>query len=182
MIRLLAIAVVIALAPLFIVSCGGDDGSVSVQGVRKAVKKPGATTNGVQSDADKASEAGADVEELTTSRKTALRNPFKTYIITRAPATDKRVRGPLECCPIEVFKLTAVLSGTDDPRAMVLAPDGKKYVIKKGDRIGRLGGVVVDIERSKVVISERIISADGEPGSANIVELRLHIVEKSRIK
>lgn len=59
--------------------------------------------------------------------------------------------------PLEVYhhsKLT-VLS-INDATATILAPDGKKYFVKTGDKVGSYYGVVVKINEGAVVVDELV--------------------------
>lgn len=91
------------------------------------------------------------------------RDPFQPLITQLAPAGEKpeKARGPLEKFELGQFRLTAMLLVKGSPRAMVKAPDGKSYIVKPGDKIGKLDGEIVKIE-TKVVdqASRAVISPD----------------------
>jgi type IV pilus assembly protein PilP len=71
------------------------------------------------------------------------RDPFRTYIATFAPPeTGRRVAQNqrsviLSQYSIDELKLVAIVTGGEYPRAMVVDPVGKGWVLKRGDFVGR---------------------------------------------
>jgi type IV pilus assembly protein PilP len=70
------------------------------------------------------------------------RDPFRTFIATFAPPESKRVAQNqravlLPQFSIDELKLVAIVTGGDYPRAMVVDPGGKGWVLKRGDFVGR---------------------------------------------
>lgn len=70
------------------------------------------------------------------------RDPFRTFIATFAPAESKRVAQNQRAVVLPQFsldelKLVAIVTGGDYPRAMVVDPGGKGWVLKRGDFVGR---------------------------------------------
>ena len=55
----------------------------------------------------------------------------------------------------------AVVTGLADPVAMVEAPTGVGYSIRKGSCLGKNGGVVAAIRSGEVVVAEWALKADG---------------------
>lgn len=78
---------------------------------------------------------------------------------------DYNPQDPLQAFPLEEYRLVAVMWSVREPRAMVLAPDKKTYVIKKKIRLGREGAVVVAIRESEIVLAEP--NPDGTYVNAN---------------
>jgi len=111
-------------------------------------------------------------EETTPEWK--KRNPFKPFVVKaleRAPeVVEPRV--PLQRFEMGQLKLVAIIWGIDSPTAMVEAPDGKGYIIKKGDLIGNRNGVVARVEKDKVIVEERFKNYLGEVQTQEI-ELKL---------
>jgi len=92
------------------------------------------------------------------------RDPFEPLITKTKPLSKGKIekaKGPLEKFELGQFRLLAMLLVKGTPRAMVKAPDGKSYIVKPGDKIGKLDGVIVNIE-TKVVdpVSRAVISPD----------------------
>ena len=70
------------------------------------------------------------------------RDPFRTYVATFAPPERQRVAQNqravvLPQFSIDELKLVAIVTGGDYPRAMVIDPGGKGWVLKRGDFVGR---------------------------------------------
>ena len=70
------------------------------------------------------------------------RDPFRTYVATFAPPERQRVAHNqravvLPQFSIDELKLVAIVLGGDFPRAMVLDPGNKGWVLKRGDFVGR---------------------------------------------
>lgn len=70
------------------------------------------------------------------------RDPFRSYASMFAPDTSKKVAQTdrqiiLPQYSLDELKLVAIVTGGDYPRAMVLDPGGKGWVLKRGDWVGR---------------------------------------------
>jgi type IV pilus assembly protein PilP len=91
------------------------------------------------------------------------RDPFRSFLaeleVTKGP--DSRCPTPLGRFEIEQLRLAAVVTGLDDPVAMVQAPNGVGYTVRRGACIGKNGGVVAAVRSGEVVVSEWAIRADG---------------------
>jgi type IV pilus assembly protein PilP len=55
----------------------------------------------------------------------------------------------------------AVVTGIDDPVAMVQAPTGVGYTVRRGACIGKNGGTVSAVRTGEIVVAEWAIRADG---------------------
>ncbi len=92
------------------------------------------------------------------------RDPFRSFLAemeTSGRAAATRCRTPLGRFEIDQLKLVAVVTGLDDPVAMVEAPNQVGYSLRRGVCIGRNGGVVAAVRSGEVVVSEWVIKADG---------------------
>jgi type IV pilus assembly protein PilP len=92
------------------------------------------------------------------------RDPFRSFLGDldsdgRLPMT--RCTTPLGRFELDQLRLVAVITGLDDPVAMVEAPNGVGYSVRRGVCLGRNGGVVAAVRTGEVVISEWAIRADG---------------------
>jgi type IV pilus assembly protein PilP len=92
------------------------------------------------------------------------RDPFRSFLAElnsdgRAAAT--RCATPLGRFEVDQLRLVAVVTGLDDPVAMVEAPNGVGYSLRRGACIGRNGGVIAAVRTGEVVLSEWVIRADG---------------------
>jgi len=117
------------------------------------------------------------------------RDPFKPLVEVKKKAQKSPVREsaavpedeltPLQKVDIERLRLLGIIVGKNAPRAMVDAPDGKSYILKKGTKVGKNNGEVVDIAAEVVLVRERYQDFTGEMHE-NIVEIRLPAREGDR--
>jgi len=92
------------------------------------------------------------------------RDPFRSFLAeieVSAQAVASRCATPLGRFELEQLKLAAVITGLEDPVAMVQAPNGVGYMVRRGACIGKNGGAVAAVRSSEVVVSEWAIRADG---------------------
>ncbi len=93
---------------------------------------------------------------------TGKRDPFHSFIHDEPrDRPDTRCSTPLGRFEIDQLRLVAVVTGLDDPVAMVEAPNGVGYALRRGVCIGRNGGVIASVRGGEVVVSEWAIRADG---------------------
>ncbi len=70
------------------------------------------------------------------------RDPFRSFAAIFAPEPTKKLTGRqlaviLPQYSIDELKLVAIVTGGEYPRAMVVDPNGKGWVLKRGDWVGR---------------------------------------------
>ncbi|MBX3206350.1 MAG: pilus assembly protein PilP [Labilithrix sp.] len=69
------------------------------------------------------------------------RDPFRTYVSVVGPEVKKVANVQKEVIlpqfSLDELKLVAIVTGGEYPRAMVVDPGGKGWVIKRGDWVGR---------------------------------------------
>jgi type IV pilus assembly protein PilP len=91
------------------------------------------------------------------------RDPFRSYLADMDKGKDKR--GPLadtERFDLSQYRLTAVVSGTTSPRAMVEDPDGVGHVLKMGSKLGKNGGRVTRISSQGIRVIEEFRAPTGQ--------------------
>lgn len=90
------------------------------------------------------------------------RDPFHSFLAeVEASAVASRCATPLGRFDLDQLKLVAVVTGLDDPVAMVEAPNGVGYSLRRGACVGRNGGVISAVRTGEVVVSEWATRADG---------------------
>jgi type IV pilus assembly protein PilP len=92
------------------------------------------------------------------------RDPFRSFLAELSESRDvvtKRCPTPLGRFEIDQLRVVAVVTGLDDPVAMVEAPNGVGYSLRRGTCIGRNGGVVSAVRSGEVVVQEWAVRADG---------------------
>lgn len=163
MTRTLFIALAMFL-PLLAASCNKADESAEERVARPAVKKAVKTADPVVQPAD------------INTGETPDRNPFQSYlIVSRGVDGPVKIKGPLECCELNSFKIVAIVVGAADSEgyALIQAPDSKRYVIRKGDVLGTREGRVVRFTSRAVVVREVTKDDEGKVRSSENIELRL---------
>jgi type IV pilus assembly protein PilP len=92
------------------------------------------------------------------------RDPFRNFLADLDKGQGSlatRCATPLGRFEIEQLKVVAVITGLEDPVAMVEAPNGVGYSVRRGACIGKNGGVVASVRSGEVVVTEWAMRADG---------------------
>lgn len=92
------------------------------------------------------------------------RDPFRSFLAELDKAGGglaTRCATPLGRFELEQLKLVAVITGLEDPVAMVEAPSGVGYSVRRGACIGKNGGIVAAVRSGELVVTEWAIRADG---------------------
>jgi type IV pilus assembly protein PilP len=108
-----------------------------------------------------------------------MRNPFQSYL-AKERVRPARVKTPLEEYETASLKLMAVISNVADPVALIQTPDGKRYVVKRGDRVGVKEGRIVAISATSIVVQEEEVDEEGNV-SRPMVTLALPKDEKGEL-
>ena len=158
--------ILIALIPLAVAACSRKE-----EPVQPPVKKASApVAAGAAEPADVNKEAEVKAEEVSAK----YRNPFQSHImLLRGTEVLKKIKGPLECCDFDQFKIVAVVTGQDSGFALVEGPGMKRYVVKRGDAMGPRDGKVVNVTNSGLVVREYVKDEDGKIVSSQDIEVRL---------
>lgn len=167
----LHILLMTALVPLMLTACGKKE-EPQPQPLKKAAPaKPAAAAAPATVDQQ------ASVEPTVEGRR---RNPFQSHIILmKGMEGAKKIRGPLECCELSSFKVVALVVSPDNSFALIQAPDGKRYVVRKGDVLGSREGRIIRIDSRSLTVREIEREDDGKIRSSVDVELMLP-VDKDR--
>jgi type IV pilus assembly protein PilP len=110
-----------------------------------------------------AEEAKKPAEPEWSYSSVGKRDPFRSFL---AEANRKSLgispcSTPLGRFELEQLKLVAVITGLEDPIAMVQAPNGVGYSVRRGACIGKNGGTVAAVRSGEIVVAEWAIRADG---------------------
>ncbi|GEJ55635.1 pilus assembly protein PilP [Anaeromyxobacter diazotrophicus] len=92
------------------------------------------------------------------------RDPFHSFLAeveSTRNAMATRCATPLGRFELDQLKLVAVVTGLDDPVAMVEAPNGIGYSLRRGACVGRNGGTISAVRSGEVVVAEWATRADG---------------------
>jgi type IV pilus assembly protein PilP len=111
-----------------------------------------------------AAEAAKPQEPDWSYSSVGKRDPFRSFFVEfekSAGGIATRCATPLGRYELEQMKLVAVITGLEDPVAMVEAPTGVGYAVRRGACIGKNGGVVAAVRSGELVVAETAMRADG---------------------
>jgi type IV pilus assembly protein PilP len=104
-------------------------------------------------------------EEMYVYTPVGKRDPFRPYFLDVKVANKSANTAQiteLETFDIEQLRLTSIITGIEQPMAMVEDPTGKGHAIVVGTPIGKNGGRVAKIKRDEVIIEEEYIDSEGK--------------------
>jgi len=157
-----------ALTVAVLAGCGGEQGGQSVasyeQQRKEAQAKGGAPAKAGTRTAAKAADPKAGIggsDKAFTYVAEGKRDPFRSFVLEHA---KDRVhdRGPLEQFDLTQLSCVAVVWNTERPRALILDPSGRGYVVSEGTMVGKNDGKVTSIGDNTVVIRETYVDYLGE--------------------
>lgn len=90
------------------------------------------------------------------------RDPFKSFLAEELAPGQQKALTPLQRFDIDQMSLIGIIWGISAPRAMVITPDGKGFVVQKGTLIGKNWGKVSRITQDEVIISEEFRDFEGK--------------------
>jgi type IV pilus assembly protein PilP len=127
--------------------------------------KPAAAAAGAAGAAESAAAPAPAPSALEWSYSSVgKRDPFRSFVTEGAAASTTlatRCATPLGRYELEQLKLVAVVTGLEDPVAMVEAPGGEGYAVRRGACVGKNGGTVSAVRSGEVVVAEWQVRADG---------------------
>ncbi|PLY03588.1 MAG: hypothetical protein C0623_00800 [Desulfuromonas sp.] len=155
--RLIAYILILLLL-LSVFGCGSDDsGKKSTTRVKKTVNKTKEVAKVPVVEAPKA-------EEKYIYNPIGKRDPFENplqVIDEVAPGSGEPLT-PLQKFDLGQLRLIGVIIGKGEPRGMVIAPDGKSFILTVGTKVGKNDGTVVDITTDAIIVKEKYYDFTGE--------------------
>jgi type IV pilus assembly protein PilP len=141
----------------------GGCGDKEVQQVSKAPAPKKTAARTVKKQAPQISEQEAEkASPIYLYDPAGKRDPFEALLAVQKPIADTGLPlTPLQKFDLGQFRLAGIIIGKDEPMAMVMAPGGKSYILKKGVKIGKNAGTVVGIEADGVLVEERFYDFSG---------------------
>lgn len=88
----------------------------------------------------------------------SLKDPFKAYVSSKAPAAKRNRFGqiiPILNYDLTQFTVKGIIVGLKANSALVLDPTGKPYVVKVGMEIGRNAGKITKITPTYIEVFEQ---------------------------
>ncbi len=166
----------IAAAAAALIACGSDEAVVEVTPVpapAPAAAAPAAPAPNPTGPGDAAPAAAATPEAAANEEyeynPIGKRDPFRSFLSDEA-VTQTRALTPLQRYDIDQIRVVGVIWGISTPRAMVVTPDGKAFVVQKGTLIGRPEnwGKVSRITQDEVVVSQEYRDFEGKAVSQEV--------------
>lgn len=106
---------------------------------------------------------------------TGKRDPFRSFQFDDEGKQDEaQVSGPLSDFELGQLELSAVIWDHNNPRALILDPGGRSYIVREGSQIGKNNGQVIHIDDNLVLVKETYENFAGERTTKD-VELRIRL-------
>lgn len=102
------------------------------------------------------------------------RDPFRSYRSVEDDSGSERAVGPLGDFELGQLELSAVIWDATNPRALILDPGGRSYIVREGAQIGKNNGQVIHIGDNLVLVKETYENFAGERTTKD-VELRIRL-------
>jgi len=157
--RLFKIMVVMAFSSAVLIGCADEkeNRTAPASNAKKSVQ-PAPAKKAVEVKPEE-----AKVEPVFVYDPSGQRDPFEALLAVRKPINQEVTvpLTPLQEYDLSQFRLIGAIIGKGEPKAMVEAPGGKPFMLKKGVKIGKNNGVVVKITDSEVVVEERYYDFSG---------------------
>lgn len=155
--------------PLLVAGCGQDSSSPA------QVKSPPPARQKVQATAPVKGAVSGIADDKTISEPKGFvynpmgkRDPFQTLMeMSKSKELSSQEETPLQKYALNQLRIIGVVWGKGEPQAMVVAPDGKSFILKKGVKVGKNDGIVIDITKEDVLVEERIFDFSGTSRSIN---------------
>jgi type IV pilus assembly protein PilP len=94
------------------------------------------------------------------------RDPFRSYLADLAEQSlehsPQRKREETEEYELDQYRLTGIITGTAQPKAMVEDPGGRGHVLHIGSRMGKNGGRIARISSGGIVVVEETRDPTGK--------------------
>jgi len=103
------------------------------------------------------------------------RDPFRSFRFAEEDGgPDQKEFGPLADFELAQLELSAVVWDANNPRALILDPGGRAYIVREGSQIGKNSGQVIHIGDNLVLVKETYENLAGEKTTKD-VELRIRL-------
>lgn len=151
-----------AIIPLLLCGCG-DKNPVSQKKTTPARQKvaspsaPAKTKKVVETSVEK------PAEKEFSYASVGRRDPFQALTTVQRPVLATLAAStPLQKFSLDQLQVIGVIWGKGEPTAMVTAPDGKSYILKKGIQAGKNNGTVIDINEEAIIVEEKFYDFSGD--------------------
>ena len=135
-------------------------------------RQPVQVVNEATGEADDTGYAAAERDYFYDPR--GKRDPFRSFQFVDENRPDTKAFGPLEDFELGQLELSAVIWDASNPRALILDPGGRAYIVREGSQIGKNSGQVIHIGDNLVLVKETYENLAGERTTKD-VELRIRL-------
>ena len=119
---------------------------------------------------------------ITALDFTKKKDPFKPLLATEAPRAGKSGGGlplnlnqlPIQAIDASKFKVSGIVAGINENKALIIDPNGRGYVVKRGMLIGNNNGRISKISNNAVEITEQYRDEDGHT-KKRVIKLTLSL-------
>lgn len=161
-----------ALAAVLLLACGAESSDVvsvaagqpPATGQPLAGEQPAAKGKAVVPNANAAAVA-APAKPVYAYNPVGKRDPFRSYLLELRARGDGEKRTPpkkTERFELDQYRLTGIMSGTSQPRALVEDPSGEGHALHIGSPLGKNKGRVTRISSRQIIVVEQFRNAKGE--------------------
>ncbi len=154
---------IIALGAWTLLGCGSDEPG------QAPAKQAAAVAPALTAEAE---EAQVEPEEEYRYDPAGKPDPFRSFVKLE-DELDEGMSTPLERFDLSQLEVTAIIWGSDRPRALIRDPAGKGYIVSSGTSIGKNKGRVVSIQDNFVLVKETYVDFR-DRATTKEVELRLY--------
>ena len=103
------------------------------------------------------------------------RDPFRSFrFVVDEDSAGEEMSGPLGDFEIGQLELSAVIWDAGNPRALIVDPGGRSFIVREGDPVGKNSGQVIHIGDNLVLVKETYENFAGEQTTKD-VELRISL-------
>lgn len=103
------------------------------------------------------------------------RDPFRSFrFVAEKESSEREVSGPLGDFEVGQLELSAVIWDAGNPRALIIDPGGRSFIVREGSQIGKNSGQVIHIGDNLVLVKETYENFAGEKTTKD-VELRISL-------
>ena len=123
---------------------------------------------------------GEEAEYASTDRdyfydSRGKRDPFRSFrFVDDEDSSKDESFGPLGDFEVGQLELSAVIWDASNPRALILDPGGRAYIVREGSQIGKNSGQVIHIGDNLVLVKETYENLAGEQTTKD-VEMRIRL-------
>jgi len=142
-----------------LVGCGSDEAPVT----QKAAKKPPKPKV--------VAEVVVEPEVEYRYNPEGKADPFRSFVRREPELEDDQ--SPLERFDLSQLSVSAIMWGSDRPRALITDPSGKGYIVSEGAAIGKNQGRVMKIDDNLIRVKETYVDFQ-DRATTKEVEMRLY--------